>query len=601
MTTALNLQVNYHALLENSPDAMMLLDRENGIIVDANLQAQKLFGAGFSTLNQMALVRLCPPNQEDGRNSAELLRERIQRGFEGETRMFDMRFIGPQGRPIDCELRLVPLPLPGQRLLHVRLADITRRKLDEALRTGQNHLLEMVARGAPLRDILDNLMLLIESQSNGVYCSVLLLDDDGETLHPGSGPSLSADYMAALDGVKIGPQVGSCGTAAYRKEAVIVTDIMNDPLWAPYKDLVAPHGFRACWSTPIYLDQNVILGSFAMYYKEVRSPLAEDMRLIGVATHLAGIAIERTRRERELALHRNHLEELVAARTNELSKTNQELAKALDELGLMQGELVRRDKLAALGALVAGMAHELNTPIGNSLVTATTMADHTGKLAESVSSGLKRSTLDTYLHEATQAGDILVRNLQRAADLLLSFKEVAVDQASSTRQQFALSALLDDMLPALTVTTRTNGIHLHCHCVGTLPMDSYPGSLSQALQNLVNNCMLHGFAGRPGGNITMTAMALADGTISLAVADDGVGIDAANLGRVYDPFFTTKMGSGATGLGLHVVHNIVTGILGGKINLSSKLGYGTTFTLLLPAVAPQHLPVRPPHLAVAET
>jgi signal transduction histidine kinase len=137
--------------------------------------------------------------------------------------------------------------------------------------------------------------------------------------------------------------------------------------------------------------------------------------------------------------------------------------------------------------------------------------------------------------------------------------------------------------------------------VGELKMDSYPGSLTQVLQNVVNNCMIHGFAGRSGGNITMTAMALSDGTISLAVADDGIGIDPANLGRVYDPFFTTKMGSGGTGLGLHVVHNIVTGILGGKINLSSKLGAGTTFTLLLPAVAPQQRPLPTAQLAVAET
>ncbi len=228
------------------------------------------------------------------------------------------------------------MPIPSQP--NQANAQINRRKLDDALLAGQSRLLEMVARGLPLRDTLDSLMLLIESQSNGVYCSVLLLDEDGIRIHPGSGPNLPAEYMAALDGFPIGPNVGSCGTAMFRKEAVIVTDIMNDPLWAPYKGLIEPHGFRACWSTPIYLKEEQVLGSFAMYYKEVRSPVVEDMRLISFATHLAGIAIERTRREHELALHRNHLEELVAARTNELMKSNAELAKALDDLGLMQGE-----------------------------------------------------------------------------------------------------------------------------------------------------------------------------------------------------------------------------------------------------------------------
>ncbi len=601
LPAAHDVQINYQAFLENSPDALVLLDREHGQLLHANLPAQKLFGADLAVLQHKTLADYCPPSQPGGKNSRAMLHERFQQAFDGQMRMFEMSFIGPGGRQIDSELRLTPLPLPEQRLLQLRIADITRRKLDDALRTGQSRLLEMVARGAPLRETLDSLMLLIEQQSNGVYCSVLLLDDDGITIHPGSGPSLPGEYMAALEGFSIGPGAGSCGTAMYRKEAVIVTDIMTDPLWAPYKGLIAPHGFRACWSTPIYLDQDQVLGSFAMYYKEVRSPVAEDMRLIGVATHLAGIAIERTRRERELALHRDHLEELVAARTLELSNSNKELAKALDELGLMQGELVRRDKLAALGALVAGMAHELNTPIGNSLVTATTMADHTGKLAESVTTGLKRSTLDSYLNEAREAGDILVRNLQRAADLLLSFKEVAVDQASSQRRHFALSTLLDEILPALTVAAKPRGIAIDCRCEGALDMDSYPGSLTQVLQNLINNCLIHGFANRTAGTITLHAQARPGGIIALAVSDDGNGIADTNLGRVYDPFFTTKMGSGGSGLGLHVVHNIVTGILGGKIELRSALGYGTTFTLLLPAQAPQYLPASDDNIAVAET
>lgn len=597
----LGLQVDYQAFMANSPDAMVLLDGEQGLVLSANPAALKLFGTTLPALLDKPLSDLCLPSQPCGGDAHAVLREQLQRSGNGDARLCEMSFRGSHGRKMDCELRLVPLPPPHQRLLHVRIADITRRKLDDALRTGQGHLLEMVARGAPLRDTLDSLMLLIESQSTGVYCSVLLLDDDGVTIHPGSGPSLPAEYMAALEGFAIGPGAGSCGTAMYRKEAVFVTDIMTDPLWAPYKGLVAPHGFRACWSTPIYLQQEVVLGSFAMYYKEVRSPVAEDMRLIGVATHLAGIAIERTRRERELEMHRGHLEELVAARTNELTRSNKELAKALDELGLMQGELVRRDKLAALGALVAGMAHELNTPIGNSLVTATTMADHTGKLAESVTTGLKRSTLDTYLNEAKEAGDILVRNLKRAADLLLSFKEVAVDQASSQRRQFSLATLLHEILPALTVEARPRGIDIDCRCDGGLNMDSYPGSLTQVLQNLINNCLVHGFAHRSDGTITVEAQARPGNIIALAVSDDGCGIADTNLERVFDPFFTTTMGAGGSGLGLHVVHNIVTGILGGKVELRSALGYGTTFTLLLPAVAPQYLPAHADNIAVAET
>ncbi len=254
-----------------------------------------------------------------------------------------------------------------------------------------------------------------------------------------------------------------------------------------------------------------------------------------------------------------------------------------------------------MGALVAGVAHELNTPIGNSLVTATTMADHTGKLAESVAVGLKRSTLDTYLNEAQEAGNILVRNLQRAADLLLSFKEVAVDQTSLQRRKFVLSKLLDEILPALTIDAKQRDITVDCHYEGALEMDSFPGALTQVVQNLINNCLIHGFGDARGGTIRISAKALPDGTISLAVGDNGIGIPNANLGRVFDPFFTTKMGSGGSGLGLHVVHNIVTAILGGRIELNSQLGQGTTFTLLLPATVPPHPSVTSGQLAVAES
>jgi GAF domain-containing protein len=191
----------------------------------------------------------------------------------------------------------------------------------------------MIAKGAPLKDTLDSLMLLIESQSKGLYCSVLLLDEDGIHIHPGSGPNLPPSYMAVLDGFAIGPVVGSCGTAMYRKEPVIVSDILSDPLWAPYKALIEPHGFRASWSTPIFLDKNVVLGSFAMYYKEVRNPGPKEMELIGVATHIAGIAIERKRREDELNRYQHHLEDLVRQRTSELTNAKEKAEEGMVALG----------------------------------------------------------------------------------------------------------------------------------------------------------------------------------------------------------------------------------------------------------------------------
>ncbi|MES2951511.1 MAG: ATP-binding protein [Pseudomonadota bacterium] len=584
------------ALIERAPGPVVLIDLERSGLVDINDAATQLFGYSREYLRSASLMDLSPPLQPDGRSSWELAQENRRRVRAGDSRAFEWTYLHADGRPIPCEVRFVLLPSASGTLIHGSITDITAQKLAESLRTGQSHLLELIAKGVSLQQVLDSLMLLIESQSEGLYCSVLLLDEDGIHIHPGSGPHMPASYMAALEGFPIGPVVGSCGTAMYRKEAVVVTDLMTDPLWAPYEALVEPHGFRACWSTPIILNREVVLGSFAMYYKEVRSPGPVELGLMGVATHIAGIAIERTRRERELERHRFHLEDLVAERTAELSAAkarteasnlalsvaNQDLASALATLSATQEELVRRDKLAALGALVAGVAHELNTPIGNCLVAATTLSDRAHAFSGVFATGLTRSMVEKFIADATLAGDLLVRSLQRAANLVTSFKQVAVEQTSAQRCQFALA----DSLQGIETLCGKPAFIIHCSVEGDIAIDSYPGPLTDVLLNLVNNAVVHGYAGRSAGDIYVSVKPALLGWIELSVEDLGEGITPANLKRIFDPFFTTKLGTGSSGLGLYITHNIVSGILGGRIHVNSEVGRGSTFTLILPTVAP---------------
>jgi PAS domain S-box-containing protein len=175
--------------------------------------------------------------------------------------------------------------------------DITERKRAEALLAGQNRILEMIARGRPLAETLDGLTRFIEAQCAGMLCSVLLLDEAGQHLQHGAAPSLPEAYSRAIHGLAIGPRVGSCGTAAFRREAVVVTDTYEDPLWTDYRKLAMAYELRSCWSTPIFSEQGRVLGTFAMYYRSVRSPSATEQTLIGIATHVAGIAIERKRME----------------------------------------------------------------------------------------------------------------------------------------------------------------------------------------------------------------------------------------------------------------------------------------------------------------
>lgn len=300
---------------------------------------------------------------------------------------------------------------------------------------------------------------------------------------------------------------------------------------------------------------------------------------------------DKRRIENEIRELNANLEQRVVQRTEELQHANAELAYTLETLNMAQEELSRSEKLAALGALVAGIAHELNTPIGNSLMVASTLTDQTHALSHDFSNaGLKRSALERYIDDAEKAGDILVRNLQRAADLVNSFKQVAVDQTSSQRRKFSVAEVVSEIMLTLWPTLKKTTFVVKQDIPDTITMDSYPGPFGQVIANLVNNALLHGFEGRQAGTVTISAEAGDTGWMELIVRDDGVGIPAAHLNRIFDPFFTTKLGAGGSGLGLNIAHNIVKGILGGRMRVQSEPGTGSSFILSLPLVAPQRQP-----------
>jgi PAS domain S-box-containing protein len=595
MPTMATLEVNYHTMLAGSPDAILLIQRGSNRILDVNRRTRQLFGMTETELVQTDLLSLCPRVQSDGQPSAHVFTADLEHVMSGEVQLFELEMLHSSGRPLACELRMVPLTTQEHRLMHVRIVDVTARKLAAELRDGKNALLEMIARGAALPETLDKLVRLIEAQLEGGHCTVMLLNPDGVTVQSAAGPTMPPAYMNALNGLPIGPAAGSCGTAMYRKQTVIVSDILNDPLWEPYRNAAVHYGLRACWSMPIVQDKDKVLGSFAMYYHEERAPNEDDRRLIHAATHLAGIAIASTRREEELQRHREHLEELVAARTAELQHANEEaehvneeLTTALDNLSMTQEELVRRDKLAALGALVAGVAHELSTPIGNSLTMAGSMSERTAELRHDLESGLRRSVLQAYLDEAAAADEVVLRNLNRAAALVAGFKRIAADSGNSQRSRFVLGDVVAALLQSVQGEVRQRELDLVEDVEHWLEMDSYPGPLTQALHNLIENSLVHGFDGRSHGqgSITLSAHDSGNGEIAITLSDTGAGIAAANLPRIYDPFFTTRLGAGGSGLGLYITHNIVTGVLGGRIEAASTLSQGTSFMLRLPKVAP---------------
>ena len=279
--------------------------------------------------------------------------------------------------------------------------------------------------------------------------------------------------------------------------------------------------------------------------------------------------------EQEILQLNATLEQRVEERTQELTNT-------LNQLTAAQAELVRSEKMSALGALVAGIAHELNTPIGNSLTVASTLQDHGIAFAAEMSKGLTRSKLDEFVQSNQQGTNILMRSLHHAAELVSSFKQVAVDQTSVNRRVFRLKETLNEILLTLGPSLRKTSHTVECLVHDDISLDSYPGPLGQIVTNLINNALLHAFEGRQHGTISITAHLAQPGWVEITVADNGIGIPAAHLDKVFDPFFTTKLGKGGSGLGLNIVYNLVNTSLGGRIQVSSEPGMGARFTLVVP-------------------
>ena len=203
---------------------------------------------------------------------------------------------------VQLEKRTVQLSIATERLA----IQNNRLEQEAIIRAGQGHVLELIARSTELTEVLDSLAHLVESQLEGMIVSILLLDEEGKHLLHGSAPSLPKTYSELIDGIEIGPNVGSCGTSAYRREPVIVTDIEQDPLWEAYRSVAATYGLRACWSTPILSHERKVLGTFALYAKTVRSPRPSETQLIDLATPLAGIAIERQLTEKRIRYMGDH-------------------------------------------------------------------------------------------------------------------------------------------------------------------------------------------------------------------------------------------------------------------------------------------------------
>jgi signal transduction histidine kinase/HAMP domain-containing protein len=280
------------------------------------------------------------------------------------------------------------------------------------------------------------------------------------------------------------------------------------------------------------------------------------------------------------------LESRVASRTEELERKNFALDSALHKVTVAQEQLIQSEKLSSLGIMVAGVAHELNTPIGNALLVASVLKEDHAHLLKSMEVGMRKSNLESFLEKLQLAMHLLLSNLQRSADLISSFKSVAVDRTTSQRRKFELSTLIDEIILSMQPSLNQSSIKIFTNFDSRIELDSYPGPLGQVLSNLIDNSILHGFSANVNGEINIATSFNGQDHAVLSVRDNGSGIAPENLSKIFDPFFTTKLGKGGSGLGLNIVYTIVTGLLGGQVQVNNIVQGGCEFTILLPINAP---------------
>jgi C4-dicarboxylate-specific signal transduction histidine kinase len=420
------------------------------------------------------------------------------------------------------------------------VTDITESKRAEALRDGESRILEMMARDAPLEEILDNLVRVVEAQFAGLLCSVLLLDQDGQHTRHGAAPSLPEPYTKAIDGLCIGPKAGSCGTAMYRREPVVVTDILRDPLWEAYRDVAEPYGLRSCWSTPILAHSGKALGSFAMYYREPRSPSPAETRALEMATHLAGIAIERklAREERE-------------------------------RLRQAQADLAHINRVSTMGELTASLAHEIKQPITAAVTDARTCLRWLGRDDPDVS-------------EAREAASRLVTDVTRAAEIIgrisLLFKKGAL------QHEFVdVNELIREMIVLLRNEAARYSISMRSDLAEDIPRVMADRI---QLQQVFMNLMLNGLDAMKdvcsARELTIRSQRVKDGQVMISVSDTGIGLPLQQPEQIFSAFFTTK--AHGTGMGLSISRSIIESH-GGRLWATSNSDRGASFHFNLPHAA----------------
>jgi two-component system, cell cycle sensor histidine kinase and response regulator CckA len=542
----LRAEAKHRLLIEHLPLASYVADiRPTGAVIYISPQIERLLGykpEEWLRRKNFWVGCLYAPDKE-----------RTLAAFQNHVRTqtpwdLEYRMVAKDGRVVWLNDRSTRIVDDGrQPLAYGILVDITERKRGEALRHGGHRVLEQLAASAPLPEVLEVLVRVIEEVDSGKLGAVMLVDGQNR-LRPAAAPNLPAAFRSAIDGMRIGPGAAACGAAVHLGQLVIVDDIDTHSGWAEYRDAARQAGLRACWSLPIASRTGRVLGTLAMYYQNPGVPRNIDRQLMESESRLAALAIERAQGEEEMQRYREHLEELVAARTRQLQTS-------LDQLR-------HSERLASVGTLAAGIAHEINNPVGMILLSAEQALAHSTEQD-------REHGVDRYLRDivgnAKRCGQI-VKNVLRfarhepaerwSADINnVVQRAVELTRAYATRRGGAIETRLCPDLPAIVLN---------------------PLEIEQVFVNLIRN----GIEAADEAPRIKIASEMVRSVVRITVGDNGRGVSPDDRSRIFDPFFTTRRGSEGAGLGLSVSYGIVTDH-GGTIRVESAPGGGTIMVVEL--------------------
>jgi PAS domain S-box-containing protein len=538
----------FRLIVENAGEGIWLGD-EDGRTLFANATMTQILGYTPDEMKGRSVFTFIERSQRSAAK-AHLSRRR-----QGEGTHFDLSLRHKNGTRVWTTVAANPMYGPDGRYVGVQaiIEDVTWKRQSEVLLAAQRDIFDLLATGNSMTDALTILLRAIETLIEGVIGSVLLLDEERQCLLPAAAPNLPDAFSRAIHGARIGPHAGSCGTAAYRGELVIVEDIQNDPLWAEYRDLAKSHGLRACWSSPIFSVDFKVLGTFAMYFREVRRPTASDIQLVIDAAGAAALVIQHVQTRESLAM---------ALRTREVLIEQERKARSEAE----QAVQVRDEFLSAA-------SHELRTPL-------TPLKMQAQVLARIVADDDPRGSVSSeQLRTLVEGVGKQVSKLLKVSEDLLNVARIGAGELRLKRQTCDLAGIVREVSRRYREDSEKARCPLHIHADSSVIGEWDPEQIERIVINLLTNAMKFG-AGKPI-DISVT---LRDGGACLQVKDAGIGIAEEDQGKLFkrSERIAPLMHFGGLGLGLYITKEIVNAH-GGTIQVESALGQGACFVVNLPA------------------